>query len=55
MAEFLHMGGYAGYIWPAFGLVAAVLGALLGLSLREMKARERELRALQDALGKDGE
>ena len=23
--EFLHMGGYAAYLWPAFGLVISVL------------------------------
>lgn len=25
MKEFLAMGGYAQYVWPAFGLAAAVL------------------------------
>jgi len=25
MNEFLAMGGYAGYVWPAFGLTVAVL------------------------------
>lgn len=24
-ADFLAMGGYAGYVWPAFGLAGAVL------------------------------
>ncbi len=26
MAEFLHMGGYAFYVWSSYGMVAAVLG-----------------------------
>jgi len=25
MKEFLAMGGYAGYVWPSFGLTLAVL------------------------------
>lgn len=25
MNEFLHMGGYAAYIWSAYGIAAAVL------------------------------
>jgi heme exporter protein D len=25
MSEFLHMGGYAAFVWPSFGLAAGVL------------------------------
>ena len=25
MSEFLHMGGYAAYVWPAYGLTLAVI------------------------------
>lgn len=25
MREFFHMSGYAAYVWPSFGLAAAVL------------------------------
>jgi heme exporter protein D len=25
LGEFLHMGGYAGYVWTAYGLTALVL------------------------------
>ena len=25
LAEFLHMGGYAAFLWPAYGLVLTVL------------------------------
>ena len=25
MSELVHMGGYAAYVWPCFGLTAAVL------------------------------
>ncbi|MFV2059070.1 MAG: heme exporter protein CcmD [Gammaproteobacteria bacterium] len=25
LTEFLHMGGYAGYVWSSYGITAAVL------------------------------
>ncbi len=28
MAEFLHMGGYAFYVWSSFGVTAVVLVAI---------------------------
>ncbi|WP_159712502.1 heme exporter protein CcmD, partial [Geminicoccus flavidas] len=38
MAEFLAMGGYAAYVWPAFGFTILVLAGLWVLSLRQMRA-----------------
>lgn len=38
MAEFFHMGGYAAFIWPAYGLSAFVLILLTIMSLRSFKA-----------------
>lgn len=41
MTEFLHMGGYAPYIWPAYGLTLVVLGGLavrVHLKLKKAKA-----------------
>ncbi|TNE64666.1 MAG: heme exporter protein CcmD [Alphaproteobacteria bacterium] len=35
MAEFLDMGGYAVFVWAAYGLCAA---ALVGLALHSLKA-----------------
>ena len=46
LAEFFHMGGYALYVWPSFGLTAAVLAGLLAVSLRGLRAREATLAAL---------
>lgn len=40
------MGGYAGFVWSAFGITALVLVGLLVLSWRGLKARESELAAL---------
>ncbi len=50
LANYLHMGGYARFVWPAYGLAALVVGGLLLASLRDLKARERELKALQDSV-----
>jgi heme exporter protein D len=47
--SFLSMGGYAAFIWPAFGVAAAVLIALFLVSWREAKAREAELEAMPRA------
>ena len=49
MAEFFHMGGYAAFIWPAYGLSALVLSVLTIMSLRAFKAT----RALADVLEQD--
>ena len=44
---FFEMGGYAAYVWPAFGAAAAIMIALLVQSLRAMRAREAALRKLE--------
>ena len=31
LADWLAMGGYAGFVWPAYGIAVTVLG---GLALR---------------------
>lgn len=46
---FFDMGGYAAYVWPAFGVAAAVMIALLVLNLRAMRAREAALKGLEAA------
>ena len=45
--SFFEMGGYAAYVWPAFGAAATIMVALLVLSIRTMRAREAALRALE--------
>ena len=45
--SFFEMGGYAAYVWPAFGAAAAIMIALLLLSIRAMRAREAALKALE--------
>jgi heme exporter protein D len=46
MSGFLDMGGYAAYVWPAYGLAAAVLVGMLAASLASWRSR----RALLDRL-----
>lgn len=43
LTDFLAMGGYAAYVWSAYGLAAAVLIALLVQSWRSARRREAEL------------
>ena len=45
--SFFEMGGYAAYVWPAFGAAAVIMVALLVTSIRTMRAREAALRALE--------
>jgi len=49
--EFLRMGGYAAYVWPAYGLTTLVMLGLLIGTVRGLRARRRELEALEGAAG----
>jgi|APDOM4702015191_1054821.scaffolds.fasta_scaffold2985097_1 heme exporter protein D len=42
MHDFLMMGGYAAYVWPAYGLAAAILiGNVIAPWQRERRLRAR--------------
>lgn len=47
--EFLDMGGYALWVWGAYGLTATGLIGVLVLTLHTLKARQREFDALKSA------
>lgn len=47
MTDYFAMGGYAAYVWPSYGLAAAVMIGLLVVSLRELKDNEATLKALE--------
>jgi heme exporter protein D len=47
LSEFLAMGGYAAYVWSAFGFALVVLLGLLGQSWRAAHQREAELAELR--------
>jgi heme exporter protein D len=41
LQSFLEMGGYAAYVWPAWGLSIAALAVLILVSWRWMRRAER--------------
>ena len=45
--KFFAMGSYAGFVWPALGLSAAVLIVLLVVSLRFLKKQKAMLAHLE--------
>jgi heme exporter protein D len=47
LTEFLAMGGYAAYVWPAYGFAALVLIGLLAQSWRSSRRRVAELEQLR--------
>jgi heme exporter protein D len=49
MSEFFAMGGYAAFVWPAYGTAAVILLGLLLSTLRSLRAGETTLRALEDS------
>jgi heme exporter protein D len=46
-AAFIDMGGYAAWVWSAYGLAALALGGMLILTRRPLKALEREFETLK--------
>ena len=51
MAEILSMGGYAAFVWPAFGVTAVVMVILLITSLRELRTNQAALDGLEHDIG----
>ncbi len=47
VGHFLAMGGYARFVWPAWGVAVIVLGGLLVESLMTYRKRRRELAAAE--------
>jgi heme exporter protein D len=47
--RFLEMGGYAQYVWPAYGVTAAVLVGMVVASLAGYRRNRRELDTLEQA------
>jgi heme exporter protein D len=45
--EFLRMGGYAAFVWPAFAIAVAIMAGLLIQSLALYRRRQRELTRLE--------
>ncbi len=51
MQEFFAMGGHAAFVWPALGLTAVAMVAMLVWSI--WSARDKD-RALEASRGRDG-
>ncbi len=50
-AAYFAMGGYAAFVWPAYGIAAAVLGGLAIYSWRRHRASVDALARLQPSPG----
>jgi len=49
MREFIEMGGYAAFIWPAYGITVLVLALLVVDSVGRLKRRLAELARLEES------
>lgn len=47
ITDFLSMGGYAEFVWPAFAVTIAVMAALVIVSRRALLADRRTLESLE--------
>ena len=52
IGAFLTMGGYAGFVWSAYGVASAVLGGLSVYSWRRYRDSSVALERLQRDLGR---
>jgi heme exporter protein D len=52
LGTYLAMGGYAVFVWPAYGLTVAVLGGLAFFSWRRYRSSVRSLDLLQQQFGR---
>ena len=48
MSNFFAMGGYAAFIWPAYGVSALALAAMVWQSWSAWRAARKKLQALED-------
>ena len=51
LSAWLAMGGYAGFVWPAYGIAVVVLGGLTLHSWRRYRASDEALARLQRQTG----
>ncbi|MBP2311401.1 heme exporter protein CcmD [Azospirillum soli] len=47
MSDFFAMGGYAAFVWPAYGVAALVLIGLLVATFKTLRSSETTLKALE--------
>jgi heme exporter protein D len=46
VSDFFAMGGYAAFVWPAYGISVAALAVLVGATLGAYRRAKRRLRDL---------
>lgn len=51
MAEFFHMGGYAFFVWSAYGAAVLVAVALIWQSIADYRTQARLVETLEKAAG----
>jgi heme exporter protein D len=51
MTDFLNMGGYAAFVWPAYGLTAAVIAGLVWQSIADCRAQTALAEKLEQLSG----
>jgi heme exporter protein D len=51
LQQFFDMGGYARFVWPAYGLALLVLGGFLVTSVASYRRAKRELTILEARRG----
>lgn len=51
MAEFLDMGGYAAFVWSAYGVALLVILFLVGQSLHDCRTQTHLVERLERAAG----
>lgn len=51
--DWLSMGGYAAYVWPAYGVTLVVIGTLTAMSMLDHRAKKQKLKKMQPSHQKD--
>jgi heme exporter protein D len=51
LSTYLAMGGYASFVWSAYGIAAIVLGGITVASWRRYRASQNALERLQQRAG----
>jgi heme exporter protein D len=51
LADFFAMGGYAAFVWPAYGIAALVLIGLLAVSWHQLRHAREMLRRYDSQTG----
>ena len=46
--SFFHMGGYAAFVWPAYGLAAVVMLGLVTSSMSRLRRNQQRLQEMEN-------